>query len=124
MSNAEMEQKGLSLAPFSIEPVDSAGARWEQWLRRFEKFIVRYDERIKAMMLHYAGEAVFELYDAVVVVTDYSFAQAKEKLTSCFTPRQNEKYELFTFRQVQQQAQQNARETLHQFWLNFQNKIH
>ena len=40
MSNAEMEQKGLSLAPFSTEPVDSAGARWEQRLRRFENYIV------------------------------------------------------------------------------------
>ena len=43
------------------------------------------DVCIKAMMLHYAGEAVFELCVAVGVVTDDSFAQAKEKLTAYFT---------------------------------------
>ena len=68
------------------------------------------DVRIKAMMLHYAGEA-----------------QAKENLTAYFTPRRNEEYEIFTFRQ----AQQEAGETLDQFHArpqqlakncNFQNK--
>ena len=43
--------------------------RCEQWLRRFENVVVAKDFTddvcIKAMVLHYAGEAVFELCDAV-----------------------------------------------------------
>ena len=71
-----MEREGLCLTPFSIEPVDSAGAQWE--LRRFVNVIVAKDltdsVRIKAMMLHYAGEAEFKLRDAVAVITDDGFA--------------------------------------------------
>ena len=82
---------------------------------------------VKAMMMHCAGEALFEICGSVGVVTDDSFAQAKEKLTAYFTPRRNEEYEIFTFRQ----AQQEAGETLDQFHArpqqlakncNFQNK--
>ena len=60
------------LAPFSIEPTDSASVRWERWLRRFDNFVVARDiatnARQKAMLLHYAGEAVFDLGEAVGIV--------------------------------------------------------
>ena len=65
---SEMETETLPL--FSIEPTDSASTRWERWLRRFDNFVVARDivtdARQKAMLLQYAGEAVFDLSEAVL----------------------------------------------------------
>ena len=108
------------MAPFSIEPTDSASVRWERWLRRFDNFVVARDiatnARQKAMLLHYAGEAVFDLSEAVGVVPTDNFEQTKVKLTAYFTPRRNEEYEVFTFRQTQQKSE----ETLDQFHARLQ----
>ena len=96
------------LPPFSIEPTDSASTRWERWLRRFDNFVVARDiatdARQKAMLLHYAGEAVFNLSEAVGVIPTDTFDATKLKLTAYFTPRRNEEYEVFTFRQTQQKS--------------------
>ena len=96
------------LAPFSIEPTDSASVRREPWLRRSDNFVVAIDiatnARQTAMLLHCAGEAVFDLSEAVGVVPTDNFEQTKLKLTAYFTPRRNEEYEVFTFRQTQQKS--------------------
>ena len=97
------------IAVFSLEPTDSAGQRWESWVRRFENYIVakniQNDKRMKAMLLHYAGEAVFELSDVVGVIENDNFAETKRKLTEYFRPQCNEEYEIFKFRQAEQMAQ-------------------
>ena len=72
--------------------------------------------RQKAMLLHYAGEAVFDLGEAVGIVQTDNFEQTKLKLTAYFTPRRNEEYEVFTFRQTQQKSG----ETLDQFHARLQ----
>ena len=81
------------LAPFSIEPTDSASERWERWLRRFDNVVVARDiatnARQKVMLLHYAGEAVFDLSEAVGVLPTDNFEQTKVKLTAYFTPRRH-----------------------------------
>ena len=73
------------IAGFSLEPTDSACQRWESWVRRFENYIVakniQNDKRMKAMLLHYAGEAVFELSDVVGVIENDNFAEKKRKLS-------------------------------------------
>ncbi len=78
------------IAVFSLEPTNSAGQRWESWVRRFENYIVakniQNDKRFKAMLLHYAGEAVFELSDVVGVIENDNFAETKRKLTE-YRPR-------------------------------------
>ena len=108
-----MEHEGLT--PFSLEPLDSAGARWERWLRRFDNFIlakdIDNDTRCKAMLLHYAGEPVFDLSESIGVVGGDTLLQTKAKLTAYFAPRRNVEFEVFTFRQARQQAS----ETLDQF---------
>ena len=89
MENAQIEQ-------FEVTPADTASTRWERWVRRFDNFVVAKgitnDTRIKAMMLHHAGETVFELSESVGVL----------ELTAYFTPRRNTEYEIFVFRQTQQ----------------------
>ena len=109
-----------SLPPFSIEPTDSASTRWERWLRRFDNFVmardIATDARQKAMLLHYAGEAVFDLSEAVGVIPTDNFDATKLKLTAYFTPWRNEEYEVFTFRQTQQKSG----ETIDQFHARLQ----
>ena len=110
MENAQIET-------FEIEPVDTASTRWERWVRRFANFVVakgiNNDARIKAMMLHHAGETVFELSESVGVLDTDTYAVAREKLTAYFTPRRNTEYEIFVFRQTQQLP--GGGETLDQF---------
>ena len=110
MENAQIET-------FEIEPVDTASTRWERWVRRFDNFVVAKgitnDTRIKAMMLHHAGENVFELSESVGVLDTDTYAVAREKLTAYFTPRRNTEYEIFVFRQTQQLP--GGGETLDQF---------
>ena len=74
------------------------------------------DARQKAMLLHYAGEAVFDLSEAVGVIPTDNFDATKLKLTAYFTPRRNEEYEVFTFRQTQQKSG----ETIDQFHARLQ----
>lgn len=113
-----MEHEGLP--PFSIEPTDSASARWDRWVRRFDNFIVaknvEEDTRKKAMLLHYAGESVFDLSESLNVLPADTCDQTKVKLNAYFTPRRNVEYEVFTFRQ----AKQNTGETLDQFHTRLQ----
>ena len=110
MENAQIET-------FEIEPVDTASTRWERWVRRFDNFVVAKgitnDTRIKATMLHHAGETVFELSESVGVLDTDTYAVAREKLTAYFTPRRKTEYEIFVFRQTQQLL--GGGETLDQF---------
>ena len=103
------------IAVFALEPTDNAGQRWENWVRRFENYVVakniQNDKRIKAMLLHCAGEDVFELSDVVGVVENDNLAETKRKLTEYFRPQCNEEYDIFKFRQ----AEQMAAETLDQY---------
>ena len=115
MENAQIEQ-------FEVTPADTASTRWERWVRRFDNFVVAKgittDTRMKAMMLHHAGETVFELSESVGVLDTDTYAVTREKLTAYFTPRRNTEYEIFVFRQTQQLP--DGRETLDQFHARLQ----
>ena len=75
-------------------------------MRRFYNFVLAKglndDTRIKALMLHHAGETVFELSESVHFLDTDIYAVARVKLTAHFTPRRNTEYEIFVFRQTQQ----------------------
>lgn len=60
-----------TLPPFSsfnIEATDAnkIGLEWAKWVGRFENFLAAYnitsDVRKKALLLHYAGKEVHDLY--------------------------------------------------------------
>lgn len=99
-----MENDGIQ--PFSPEPAESAAARWETWVERFEIFLVtkdiEVDKKKRAMMLHYAGEEVFLINKALSNVDDSTYAKLKKKLTDYFDPQKNEEYETFRFRKAVQ----------------------
>ena len=115
MENAQIEQ-------FEVTPADTASTRWERWVRRFDNFVVAKgitnDTRIKAMLMHHAGETVFELSKSVGVLDTDTYAVTREKLTAYFTPRRNTEYEIFVFRQTQQLP--DGGETLDQFHARLQ----
>ena len=70
---------------------------------------------MRAMLLLYAGEAVFEfneVHPVVGLTENNSFAETKRKRTAYLRPWQcNEEYEIFKFRQTEQMSP----ETLYQF---------
>lgn len=119
-----MEGQTIPILPFNIhEDPNSLGARWEKWINRFENYLVAADvnnpERQRAMLLHYAGEQVHELFlnlpDDPPNPTDpqpSSYVVAKRKLAKYFLPQVNKEFEIFNFRQ----AQQEETETIDQFY--------
>ena len=52
-------------------------ARWERWLKRFTNYTVgkniTHASRQKAILLHYAGEDVFDLAESLGIVDETSF---------------------------------------------------
>lgn len=99
-----MDQEGLPA--FAAEPADSAASRWERWLKRFTNYTVAKDitdeRRMKAILLHYVGEEVFELAESLGIVDDTSLENTKHILTAYFAPQRNIEYEVYVFRQAAQ----------------------
>ena len=98
------------------DPVDSAAVRWERWLSSFTNFAVAKNitdaRRLKAMLLHYVGEDIFDLSESLGIVSDTPFEEiSKHLLTAYFAPQRNVECEVFVFRQ----AAQHTDETLDKF---------
>ena len=78
-----MEEERL-LSKFSLELSENAGTRWEKWVKRFDNFLVAKNVTItgqkKAMLLHYAGEEVFELSESINITDEDDYLETKEKL--------------------------------------------
>ena len=108
------------LPPFALLPADSVSTRWERWIQRLGNYLivkdVQNDARQRAMLLHYAGEDVFDLAESVGVIPEDKFKDVKDKLTKYFAPKRNIEFEVFTFRQ----AQQKNEESLDQFHAKLQ----
>ena len=98
----------MSLPPFpsfNVHEDGNAGPRWEKWLKRFERLLVAMnmsnDARKRALLLHYAGPTVDEIFDTLEDTgTDYK--TAADKLTEYFSSQVNTTYEVFKFRQTKQ----------------------
>jgi hypothetical protein len=105
--------------PFDVdEDVQSLGLRWSRWLQRFDNYLlaadIKTDARKKAVLLHLAGERVYEIYLTLEddQATSTTYDELKEKLVSKFAPKKNREYERFRFRK----AAQNSTETLDQYY--------
>jgi len=93
----------------------SAAQRWKRWSDRFENLLIALNvtdnARKKALMLHLAGEAVYEIYEGLVVqevaqdadpAIDNVYVNAKRALDGHFNPKRNAEFEVYTFRKAQQ----------------------
>ncbi|XP_064463106.1 uncharacterized protein LOC135374016 [Ornithodoros turicata] len=92
----------------------SLAQRWTKRHARFENFLLAANvtdpTRKRAMLLHYAGEEVYDIFQTLPdTQSDYDTAVAR--LKAHFTPKKNTVYEKHVFRQ----AKQDTGETLDQF---------
>ncbi|XP_064475331.1 uncharacterized protein K02A2.6-like [Ornithodoros turicata] len=92
----------------------SLAQRWIKWQARFDNFLLAANvtdaSRKRAMLLHYAGEEVYDIFNTLSNTgSDYDTAVAC--LKQHFAPKKNVVYERHVFRL----ARQNPGETLDQF---------
>ena len=107
----------MATAPLSFPPFDPAiephtvGSRWEKWLDRFENYLVAMDitdgKRQKALLLHFAGESVFQTYESLQGEDTTTYEQCKTKLSGHFAPMVHEQYAMFEFHSATQQPYWN-----------------
>nr|CAH0108459.1 unnamed protein product [Daphnia galeata] len=110
-----------SFPPFDVEEDQSSlGPRWSKWVNRFDNFLtalnITDDARRKALILHYSGERVFEIFETLdsnarvvtpattttAAVNQTCYEAARRALNDHLTPRVNTDFETFTFRQSKQ----------------------
>ncbi len=86
----------------------NVGTRWETWVRRFEQLLrameVAEDTRRRALLLHYAGPDVCDIFDTLAETGgDDAYELAKQKLIDYFTPQTNKILDIYTFRKACQE---------------------
>ena len=92
-----------SFPAFDVE-ADKAntGPHWKKWVRRLENLLVgmniNNDARKRALLLHYAGERVYAIYEAEKGESGNTYADAKAVLTNYFEPKTNIQIEIYNFR--------------------------
>ena len=100
--------------PFDIHADGAIAQRWRKWIKRLENLFVAAaisdKKRQRALLLYYAGEEVYEIFDTLPDTGD-DFETAKTKLNAYFDPKKNVEFEIFTFRQ----AKQNPGETMNSY---------
>ena len=102
-----------SFPAFDLEPAGTAATRWTTWLARLENFLVAYnisnDGRMKAILLHCAGEAVFERFEALDSTGGSgSYNNTKATLSAHFAPQKNVQFEIFNFRRAIQLPEESV----------------
>lgn len=109
------------IAPFHVDSdVTSLAQRWKRWSDRFDNLMVAMNvadnARKKALLLHLAGDAVFSIFEGLVVAdiahdadpeVDNVYTVAKRALDLHFNPQKNVEFERYTFRLAKQQPTEN-----------------
>ena len=109
-ANPQETSAPITLPPFpsfDVHADSNAGPRWKKWLIRFERLMVGLGisntTRKRALLLHYAGTEVDEIFDTLSETgTDSDYNKAVEKLNEYFSPQTNVAYEVYNFRQAKQ----------------------
>ena len=81
----------------------SLGVRWDKYVAKLENLFVGPNidskKRRKALLLHYAGEEVFEIYQTFELHTDdANYDETKQRLSEYFNPKKNKEFERYEFR--------------------------
>lgn len=97
----------FNLPTFPVFDIHSGntGARWPKYIRPLENVFVAFNvtenKQKRALLLHYAGEEVMDVFDTLGDTrTDYD--TAKTKLNAYMAPKRNVEYEQFVFREAKQ----------------------
>ena len=95
-----------TLEPFQLAQAESVGPRWERWITRFENFLVttniEEDGQRRTQLLHLAGGDVFDVFEGLAAQPT-TYEEAKEALTTHFSPKRNREFETFRFRSAKQE---------------------
>ena len=102
--------------PNSREVGASLATLWKKWLADFEILItaagITDDTRKRALLLYQAGSRVREIFGQLENTGENNaYDTAKAKLTEYFEPQKNRRYDVYCFRQANQEPQ----ETLDQY---------
>ena len=84
-------------------------------MKRFNNLMaamdVKEESRKRALLLHYSGEEVNDLFDTLPDTgEDNDYKEACEALTRYFTPRKNVSFEIFKFRNLKQESHETVDE--------------
>ena len=103
---------------FSTDDSASLGPRWRKYLARFEVLVTALNlqnspQRKRALLLHYAGEHVYGIYDTFSDEQkggddEAGYQTLKASFTTYFEPKKNIDYETFVFRQAKQEKGENV----------------
>ena len=92
----------------------NAGPRWNKWVDRLENYFIAMnideDGRKRALLLHYAGERVYDIYQAEKGDTDPDYAHTVRVLKDYFTPQIDVEMEIYHFRNCKQKDGQTIDE--------------
>ena len=98
--------------PFDVHVDGNVGPRWKKWLTRFERLLIATNitetKQQRALLLHYAGPAVDEIFDTLPDTgEDKDYKAAVDALNAYFIPQANSAFEEYNFRQAKQQHGEN-----------------
>ena len=105
-----------SFPAFQVHLDGNIGPRWQKWIARLERLLIGMgiddDKQKRALLLHYGGPEVDEIFDTLEDTGDEKdYKKAVEKLNAHFSPQVNTTFEVYNFRQ----AKQNEGESLDSF---------
>ena len=94
----------------------SVGIRWKKYVAKLENLFVGLNidskKRKKALLLHYSGDDVFEIYETLNLgADDQNYDDTKTGLDNYFNPKKNKEFERYEFRCLKQMKN----ETIDQF---------
>ena len=89
----------------SLDP-SSLGLQWKKWTTRLENLFVALaiedKKRQKALLLHYGGSQLCDIFYTLETEEDVEYQQVKAKLDTYFEPKINITFETYSFRQLTQ----------------------
>ena len=100
---------------FNLRDQTNLATRWEKYMKRFNNLMaamdVKEESRKRALLLHYSGEKVNDLFDTLPDTgEDNDYKEACEALTRYFRPKNNVSFEIFKFRNLKQESHETVDE--------------
>ena len=100
------------------EEEHTAGTRFKKYIARFELLMTAMDlddepKRKKALLLHYAGGEVYDIYDTFTDAqkgdeTEAGYVTLKKSLADHFEPKKHLDFEIFKFRSARQEQNESV----------------
>ena len=105
--------------PFPVHAEGNTASRWKKWKDRFENLMVAMNitnkKRQKALLLHYAGEGVHDIFTTLTLDPaehEDEYKQGITALDAYFIPKRNKEFDVYNFRQSKQKPGESV-DTFH-----------